>query len=104
MPQPSANRLPPRSKATPVKPKILIADDEEMIQELLTVLVAPLDCDVITARDGEEALDLITTEHPNLVILDVAMPKITGFRVAKSLKSDHRRVLRDPGASRSSSQ
>ncbi|MBM3924756.1 MAG: hybrid sensor histidine kinase/response regulator [SAR202 cluster bacterium] len=86
MPQSAANRS--SAKPAPAKRKILIADDEEMIQELLTTLVAPLRCDVLTARDGDAALDLIKSEHPHLVILDVAMPKRTGLQVVKSLKSD----------------
>jgi signal transduction histidine kinase len=87
MPQSAANRLDTDAQAAPVKPKILIADDEEMIQELLTTLVAPLHCNVLTARDGNEAMNLIKSERPHLVILDVAMPKMTGLQVTRSLKS-----------------
>jgi signal transduction histidine kinase len=88
MPQPAAKELISDIGLAPVKRKILIADDEEMIQELLTALVAPMKCQVITATNGEAALDLINNEHPHLAILDVAMPKMNGIQVTRQIKSD----------------
>ena len=72
------------------RPVLLIADDDEDVQCLLTLYVRPLDCEVLTARDGEEALAIAQTRLPDLVLLDVMMPKRSGWEVCQALKAVQR--------------
>jgi EAL domain-containing protein (putative c-di-GMP-specific phosphodiesterase class I)/CheY-like chemotaxis protein len=74
----------------PERPLILIADDDEDVQRLLTLYVRPLDCEVLTARDGEAALSLAQSRLPDLVLLDVMMPKRSGWEVCQALKAVQR--------------
>jgi two-component system alkaline phosphatase synthesis response regulator PhoP len=68
--------------------KILIADDEP---DILTILKCNLESEgykVVTSNDGNEALNKVKSEKPDLVLLDVMMPKINGWEVCKKIKSD----------------
>jgi DNA-binding response OmpR family regulator len=67
--------------------KILIVDDEPNIVMSLEFLMRREGFDVKVARDGEEALDSIAAEQPDLVLLDVMMPKINGFEVCERLRA-----------------
>lgn len=69
-------------------PRILIADDNPQGVELLEAMLAGLDCDIRTAADGEETLRQVKDWHPDLLLLDVMMPRASGFEVCKRLKSD----------------
>jgi DNA-binding response OmpR family regulator len=68
--------------------KILIADDEPNILLSLEFLMKREGYDVHVARDGEEALDALRRERPKLVLLDVMMPKKSGFEVCQELRAD----------------
>ena len=68
--------------------KILIADDEPNILISLEYLMKREGFEVLVARDGEEALALLRSAHPRLVLLDVMMPKKTGFEVCQELRAD----------------
>lgn len=68
--------------------KILIADDEQNIVISLEFLMKREGFDVSIAVDGEEAVDKIRSEMPDLVLLDVMMPKKSGFEVCQEIKSD----------------
>ena len=68
--------------------KILIADDEPNIVVSLEYLMKREGFEVHVARDGEEALALLHRERPRLVLLDVMMPKKTGFEVCQALRAD----------------
>ncbi len=68
--------------------KILVADDEPNIVISLEYLLKREGYNVVIARDGQEALDVITREHPDLVLLDVMMPKKTGFEVCQELRAN----------------
>src|SRR5436305_11971210 len=72
------------------RPVVLIADDNDDVAMLLKSYLRPLDCDFITARDGEEALALAQTRLPELVLLDVMMPKRSGWEVCQALKGVQR--------------
>jgi EAL domain-containing protein (putative c-di-GMP-specific phosphodiesterase class I)/CheY-like chemotaxis protein len=74
----------------PERPLLLIADDDEDVQRLLTLYVRPLDCEVLTARDGEAALAIAQSRLPDLVLLDVMMPKRSGWEVCQALKAVQR--------------
>lgn len=67
-------------------PLVLVADDEEDIRALVAFRLQRAGYDVITAADGEEALLLTTTRLPDLVVLDMMMPKATGLEVTRSLR------------------
>ena len=68
--------------------KVLVVDDEPFICRSLSFVLRKDDYEVFEARNGEEALEVIRKEHPHLVFLDVMMPKINGFDVTRTVKSD----------------
>jgi two-component system, OmpR family, alkaline phosphatase synthesis response regulator PhoP len=71
--------------------KILICDDEAHIRRLIEQSLEDLEdegVEILTAADGEEALGRIRDETPDLIILDVMMPKLNGFEVCEKVKSD----------------
>lgn len=73
--------------------KILIADDEALIRLLITQTLEDFEdqgVEILTAKDGEEALQIVLSEQPELVFLDVMMPKINGFEVCQTIKHDPR--------------
>ena len=67
-------------------PLVLVADDEEDIRALVAFRLDRAGYDVITAEDGEEALTLATTRLPDLIVLDMMMPKANGLEVTRSLR------------------
>jgi DNA-binding response OmpR family regulator len=67
-------------------PLVLVADDEEDIRALVAFRLRRAGYDVITAADGGEALTLATTRRPDLIVLDMMMPKATGLEVTRSLR------------------
>jgi two-component system alkaline phosphatase synthesis response regulator PhoP len=72
-------------------PSVLIVDDEQHIRLLIEQTLEELEDDgveLLTARDGEEALDVVVNQHPDLVFLDVMMPKKNGFEVCEAIKGD----------------
>ncbi len=68
--------------------KILIADDEPNIVISLEYLMKREGYDVLVARDGQEAIDTVRRERPRLVLLDVMMPRKSGFEVCQELRAD----------------
>ncbi len=66
--------------------KILIIDDDPDTIEFLTLILTRLGYQVLEARDGMEALALAHAEKPELIILDVMMPGLDGYEVARSLR------------------
>jgi len=68
--------------------KILVADDEPNIVISLEYLLKREGYTVLIARDGQEALETIAREQPDLVLLDVMMPKKTGFEVCQSVRAN----------------
>lgn len=69
-------------------PRILIADDNAQGVELLEAYLAGGDYDIQTAVDGEETLRKVREFKPDVLLLDVMMPKISGFEVCKRLKAN----------------
>jgi len=69
-------------------PKILIVDDNIPNLELLQAYLEDIDCVIQQAVDGMTALEMIKKDQPDLLILDVMMPKISGFEICKKLKND----------------
>jgi putative two-component system response regulator len=68
--------------------KLVVADDERQNRELLKRLMVRLGYEVVTAEDGAQALDAVARERPDVVLLDVDMPALTGIEVCKRLKAD----------------
>ena len=69
------------------KPVVLVVDDEYYNRSLMEDFLSPLGYEVILARDGEEALEKADEVSPDVVLLDVMMPRMDGFTVARTLKS-----------------
>lgn len=69
-------------------PRILVADDNAANRELLEAYLANIDCEVETAVDGQDTLKMVGLFHPDLILLDVMMPKVNGFEVCRQLKGD----------------
>jgi DNA-binding response OmpR family regulator len=87
--------------------KILIVEDEETILELLLATFGDLmDYKILCAGDGEEALRIARVDNPDIILLDILLPKINGYEVCKSVKSDptisHIKVLMLSGMVQSS--
>lgn len=73
--------------------KILIVDDEPFNIDYLEQELEDLGCETISARDGREALELVTAQAPDVILLDIMMPEMDGFQVLGYLKADE--TLRD---------
>jgi two-component system alkaline phosphatase synthesis response regulator PhoP len=70
--------------------KILVVEDETELVAALKVRLETQDYEVVTAFDGEDGLRKAREEEPDLIILDVMLPKMDGFKVARLLKFDER--------------
>ena len=68
--------------------RVLIADDNPANCELLEAYLVELDCDVEIAIDGQDTLDKVASFRPDVVLLDVMMPKLSGFEVCKQIKEN----------------
>jgi two-component system, OmpR family, alkaline phosphatase synthesis response regulator PhoP len=72
----------------PQTPRILIADDNAANRELLEAYLANIDCEVEMAVDGADTLAKVASFQPDLILLDVMMPKMNGFEVCRKVKGD----------------
>lgn len=68
--------------------KILIADDNQANCELLEAYLSEIDCQIEMAIDGADTLAKVESFQPDVVLLDIMMPKLSGFEVCKQIKSD----------------
>jgi len=75
------------------KPKILVVDDEDRNLRLMEAMLIPLGYEVILAGDGEEALEKVRDLPPDVILLDVMMPRMNGFEVARRLKEDEETTI-----------
>jgi two-component system, OmpR family, alkaline phosphatase synthesis response regulator PhoP len=79
------------SPAPPARPaRVLIAEDNPQGAELVEAYLAETDYAIETAADGEEALRKALADPPDLVLLDIMMPRLSGFEVCKQLRADPR--------------
>ncbi len=76
-----------------VFPKILVVDDSEFIVKLIESTLRDTGYHIIKAYDGEDALTKVAAEMPDLIILDVMMPKMTGLEVCRRIKTDEKTML-----------
>jgi len=73
-----------------MKTKILVAEDDESLTSFLQPMLRRAGFQVLIARDGEEALALVDVEEPDLVVLDIRMPKLDGWEVCRELRKRER--------------
>ena len=71
-------------------PVVLVVDDNQQNRELLQAYLEDVDCRAVPAHDGPEALEIIAKNPPDLILLDVMMPRMSGFEVCKRIKNDHK--------------
>lgn len=69
--------------------KVLVVDDEKPISDIIKFNLAKEGFDVVVAYDGEEALEMVESENPDLIVLDLMLPKIDGLEVAKRVRANH---------------
>ena len=70
--------------------KILIVDDEPDILKVVTFRVKKMEYEVVTATNGQEALDLIQKEEPDLILLDIELPVMNGYEVCQRVKTNEK--------------
>lgn len=74
----------------PVKPKVLIVDDEDFFRKMIVLGFERNGFTVFQADNGEDAVSIAQTELPDLILLDLVMPKLLGFEVCQLLRKDSR--------------
>lgn len=73
-----------------IKGKILVVDDSPFIVEIVETILKDSGFEVITADDGEKALQKARGESPDVIVLDLMLPKMNGYEVCKILKEDEK--------------
>lgn len=76
------------SQQEDTRPVVLVVDDNAQNLELILAYLEDLDCKTISAQGGLEALEIIRRQPVDLILLDVMMPKISGFEVCRKIKND----------------
>ena len=71
-----------------VTPRVLVVDDNEQNLELLQAYLEDVDCRVLAAYSGAQAMKIIRQERPDLILLDVMMPEMSGFEVCRQVRND----------------
>ena len=79
---------PERVEATVTKKKILVVEDEESLLKLQSILLTIRGYTVEGAMDGQVALEAVETMNPDLILLDIMLPKIDGFEVCRQVKTN----------------
>lgn len=70
------------------KRRVLLADDDPSLLRLISTTLGTDDFDLLQASDGQEALEVARRERPDLILLDINMPRLDGFQVCQALKRD----------------
>jgi CheY-like chemotaxis protein len=70
------------------KPTVLVVDDNPQNLELILAYLEEVECSTLSATNGQDALEIIHRDMPDLVLLDVMMPKISGFEVCRQVKNE----------------
>ena len=87
-PAPAADTAPEPSESDLRSSTILVVDDNAQNLELLQAYLEALPCTILAATDGLQAIDMVERHQPDLILLDVMMPRMSGFEVCKKLKTD----------------
>ena len=74
-------------KIIKVKYKVAVIEDEEVVSKMLTEELVDAGFDVVTAADGEEGLQMVLKERPDLILLDIVMPKMDGMTMMGKLRA-----------------
>ena len=69
-------------------PTVLVVDDNQQNLELLQAYLEDVTCETVPAKDGPEAIEIVSANMPDLILLDVMMPKMSGFEVCRRIKND----------------
>ncbi len=77
-----------KAKNENIPATVLVVDDNQQNLELLQAYLDDMDCKTVAATDGIEALEIIKKNPPDLILLDVMMPKMSGFEVCRRLKNN----------------
>jgi CheY-like chemotaxis protein len=70
--------------------KILLCEDTPYLQELLAIAVRDLGCEIIVATDGQKAVELASGTQPDLILMDVALPKFNGLEATLKIKQNEK--------------
>jgi len=73
---------------TATKPKVLVVEDEEALQRTMVDALREAGFEALSASDGEHGLELAQARHPDLILLDIILPRRSGFEVLETLKAD----------------
>jgi len=71
-----------------MKKRILVVDDEPDVQAIVGARLGAMGFEILTAKDGQEGLDLARREFPDVILLDLMLPKLDGYKVCRMLKFD----------------
>jgi len=71
-----------------MKKRVLLVDDEPNIQTIVSARLVAMGFEVLIAKDGQEGLDLARKESPDVILLDLMLPKLDGYKVCRMLKFD----------------
>lgn len=77
-----------RSAPSPMSSRVLIADDDPLSRELLCDCLEPLGVEVVQARDGVEALEAVKQSIPQLLLVDIQMPRMDGFELLRHVREN----------------
>lgn len=72
------------------RPQVLLVDDEQDLLDLFGMILSRLPCQLLKAAGGQEALDILAAETPTLIVLDIAMPGVTGLDVLRAVRGNPR--------------
>lgn len=67
-------------------PMIMVVDDENLNLKIMEAILLPMGYTVVLAGDGEDALKKVRENHPDVILLDIMMPRMDGFEVVRQLK------------------
>lgn len=73
-----------------VKPTILLVEDNKLIRLCMCRYIHELNCTVVTAEDGEEALERYHSSQPDIILLDIQLPKISGIDVCRTIREEEK--------------
>ena len=73
---------------TMTPPMVLVVDDNQQNLELLLAHLEDVECETVSAADGAEALEIVKNSPPDIILLDVMMPRMSGFEVCRRIKND----------------
>lgn len=72
---------------------VLVVDDDDIIRRVVRTVLEADDFEVVEAKDGDEAIEKVSTDHPLVVVLDVMMPGLDGVEVCRRVRADGTKVL-----------